>query len=77
MTVQEETNPKDTMSVKFRAKEGLQTSNPTDLSITAEGLANPDASIQYDDILVPIKKNIVVEPKYEDYKFSFEYNEIQ
>ena len=68
------TNPKDTMSVKFRAKEGLQTSNPTDLSITAEGLANPDASIQYDDILVPIKKNIVVEPKYEDYKFSFEYN---
>lgn len=67
------TNPRDTMNVTFRAKTGLQTSNPTDLSITAEGLANPDASVQYDDILVPIKKNIVVEPKYEDYKFSFEY----
>ena len=67
------TDPKDTLSVVFKAKEGLQTSNPTDLSITAEGLANADASVQYDDILVPIKKNIVVEPKYEDYRFNFEY----
>ena len=53
------TDPKDSLSVVFKAKEGLQTSNPTDLSITAEGLANADASVQYDDILVPIKKNIV------------------
>lgn len=56
-------NPRDNMSVTFRAKADLTTSNPTDLSVTAEGLANPDASVSYDDITSPIVKNITVEPK--------------
>lgn len=68
------TNPRESMKVVFKAKEGIQTSNPTDFSITAEGLANPDASEQYDDIDVPIKKNITVEPAYEDYKFELTYS---
>ena len=57
------TNPKESMSITFRAKEGIITSNPTDLAVTAEGLSNPDASEEYDDIVVPLEKNIIVEPR--------------
>ena len=67
-------NPKESMNVTFKAKEGIETSNPTDFSITAEGLSNPDASESYDDITVPIKKSITVEPQYEDYKFDLTYS---
>lgn len=65
-------NPRSNMSVTFKAKDVL-TSNPTDFSITAEGLANPDASVSYDDISVPIIKNITVEPKYVDYDIKLNY----
>ncbi len=66
-------SPRTSMSVTFKAKQGITTSNPTDLSITAEGLANPDASVTYDDIGTPIVKNIIVEPKYVDYNISLNY----
>lgn len=66
-------NPKDDMTITFKAKEGIITSNPTDLAVTAEGLSNPDASEEYDDIVVPLEKNIIVEPVYEDYKFELSY----
>ena len=66
-------NPRNNMSVTFKGKTGITTSNPTDLSITAEGLANADATVVYDDITTPIIKNLVVEPAYEDYRFTFEY----
>ena len=67
-------NPKESMNVTFKAKEGIETSNPTDFSITAEGLSNPDASESYDDITITIKKSITVEPQYEDYKFELTYS---
>lgn len=67
-------NTKDSLTVVFKAKEGITTSNPTDLSITAEGLANGDASEQYDDIDVPITKNIIVEPDYKDYELNLQYD---
>ena len=67
------TSPRESMTITFKAKEGIITSNPTDLSITAEGLSNPDASESYDDIVVPLEKNLIVEPKYEDYKFDLAY----
>ena len=66
-------NPKESMKITFKAKEGILTSNPTDLAVTAEGLANPDASENYDDITIALEKNIVVEPRYEDYKFDLSY----
>ena len=66
------TNPRRTMSVTFRAKEDIITSNPTQLSVTFEGLANPDASVTYDDITTPITKNVTVEPEYVDYTLSLE-----
>lgn len=66
-------SPRNNMSVTFKAKDGITTSNPTDLSITAEGLANADASVTYDDITTPIIKNIVVEPVYTDYDIALNY----
>ena len=66
-------NPRNNMSVTFRAKADLTTSNPTDLSVTAEGLANPDASVSYDDITVPIDKSIIAEPVYVDYSVNLSY----
>ena len=67
------TAPRESMSVTFKAKEGITTSNPTEFSITAEGLANNDASVTYDDITTPIVKNVTVEPNYIDYTFDLAY----
>lgn len=66
------TNPRTNMSVTFRAKKDLTTSNPTEFNITAEGLANSDASVNYDDITSPITKNVTVEPEYIDYTLNLE-----
>lgn len=66
-------SPRTNMSVTFKAKENIVTSNPTDFSITAEGLANADASASYDDITIPIIKNVIVEPNYIDYDISLSY----
>ena len=67
------TNPRTDMKVIFKAKEGITTSNPTEFTVTAEGMANADASVTYDDILVPIVKNVTVEPEYVDYTFDLQY----
>ena len=67
------TNPRENMSVTFKAKEELESTNPTDFSVTAEGLANSDASQTYDDITTPIKKSVTVEPNYVDYTIKLNY----
>ena len=66
------TNPRTNMSVTFRAKSDITTSNPTEFNVTAEGLANSDASVTYDDITSPITKNVTVEPQYVDYTLNLE-----
>lgn len=66
-------NPRTNMSITFKAKDELVTTNPTDFSVTAEGLANSDASQSYDDITTPIKKNVIVAPKYVDYTIKLNY----
>ena len=68
------TNPRSNMSIVFKTKEGITTSNPTEFTVTAEGLSNSDASETYDDILVPIAKNVTVEPEYIDYTLNLEYS---
>lgn len=67
-------NPRSNMSVTFKAKEDITSTNPTDFSVTAEGLANNDASQEYDDITTPIKKNVTVEPNYIDYTIEFNHS---
>ena len=56
------TNPRSNMSVTFKAKT-VTTQATTNFSITASGLANPDASVTYDDITSAIVKAVVVEPE--------------
>lgn len=65
--------PRTNMSIKFKAKSNLKTSNPTEFIITGNGFANADASTTYDDIKTPIVKNITVEPKYDDYTLKMNY----
>ena len=67
------TNPRTNMSITFRAKADITTSNPTEFTVTAEGLANADASVTFDDITTPIVKNVTVEPQYIDYTLKLEY----
>lgn len=67
------TNPRNSTSVTFRAKNDIITSNPTEINITAEGMANSDASEEYADISTPITKQLTVEPIYEDYKINVSY----
>lgn len=67
------TNPRESMSIIFKAKEGITTSNPTELTATAEGLANADVSETYDDITTPLVKNLTVEPEYKDYQITLEH----
>lgn len=66
-------NGRDNMSIVFKAKGDITTSNPTELTVTGEGLANKDATITYDDIFTPIVKNITVEPEYQDYVLKLEH----
>ena len=67
------TNPRTNMSVTFRAKPDITTSNPTEFTITGEGLSNSDASVTFDDITIPIVKNVTVEPEYVDYTLNLTY----
>ncbi len=66
-------NTRNNATIKFKAKESIITSNPTNFAITLEGMANGDASVTYNDILVPIENDILVEPNYEEYKLSLNY----
>lgn len=67
-------NTRDNATITFKAKDSIITSNPTDFAVTLEGMANGDASVTYDDILVPIEKDVLVEPNYVDYTLSLEYD---
>lgn len=68
----EATNPVDNISVTFRAKSGITTSNPTEFTVTASSLVNTDATVFFDDITTPIVKNVTVEPEYVDYTLKLE-----
>lgn len=65
--------PRKNMSVTFKAKDEILTSNPTEFSITAEGLAGSSPSNSYDDITIPIIKDIIVEPNFIDYDIALNY----
>lgn len=55
------------VSVTFRAKSSLTTTNPTDFVVTADNLKNADSTVIYDPITTGVINNLTVEPEYEDY----------
>ena len=66
------TNQVDKISLKFKAKDGITTSNPTEFTLTASDIVNTDSTIFFEDIVMPIIKNVIVEPEYVDYIFKLE-----
>lgn len=67
------TSPRNNMSVTFKAKDAITSSNPTEFTVTLTGMANSDASITFDDITTPIIKNLVVEPEFFPYIINLDY----
>ena len=68
----ESTTTKDDTKIKFKAKEGLKTSNPTDFTVTGSNLKSESGSTTYDDITSGKVETVIVEPIYEDYTLSLE-----
>lgn len=66
-------NSRQNMSIIFKAKDDITSSNPTELTVVGEEMINKDASISYDAITTPIVKNIIVEPEYVDYDIKLSY----
>lgn len=67
------TNPRQNMSIVFKAKDDITTSNPTELTVLGEGMSNSDASVRYDDMTTPIVKNLTVEPEYKPYEINLQH----
>ena len=70
---QDTTNSKSNMFIKFKAKEEVTSTNPTEFLITADGLKSAETFVNYDDVKMPIVKSLVVEPEYVDYIIKLEY----
>ncbi len=67
-------SPRNSMSITFKAKEeNITTTNPTSLTVSLEGLANPNATIEYYLTTSQTIKELIVEPIYEDYKIALNY----
>ncbi len=65
---------KDSMKAIFKAKEELVTSNPTEFSVTATGMASGDTRTTYEDISSAHVKEVIVEPEYKDYVLDLKYD---
>lgn len=58
------------VSVTFRAKSSLTTTNPTNFVVTSDNMKNADGSMIYDPITTGFTKDLIVEPEYEDYEIK-------
>lgn len=58
------------VSVTFRAKSSLTTTNPTNFVVTSDNMKNADGSMTYDPITTGFTKDLIVEPEYEDYEIK-------
>lgn len=58
------------LSVTFRAKSSLTTTNPTNFVVTSDNMKNADGSVTYDPITTGFTKDLIVEPEYEDYEIK-------
>lgn len=65
--------PSQSAKITFRAKDSLTGPNPTDFTVTLEGMANPDASERYDNPADSFINDILVEPNYVNYTLSLDY----
>lgn len=66
------TSSRSNMSVTFKAKEEITTSNPTGFKVSSSGLSTSDTSTEYEDIATPIEKTVLVEPEYVPYTLKLQ-----
>ena len=67
--------PVSEIEIIFKAKENIQTTNPTDLKVTLQNMKDSLNSESIENPLLPIEKELVVEPVYKDYQFFLEHDE--
>lgn len=68
------TNTRNYMSAKFKAKANIVASNPTEFSVTANGMSSGDTRTTYDNITSGHVKQVIVEPDYKDYVLNLQYD---
>lgn len=68
-------SPRTSEKLTFKANSELTSSNPTDLTVTITGLANPDA-VSYQDPDDSYIKDVLVEPNYVNYSLDLSYTGI-
>lgn len=56
-------NPRENMTITFKARTTISSATTDQIKVTAEGLANADASVQYDDITTATSKTVTIEPE--------------
>lgn len=69
---------KDSVSeieVTFKAKEQIQTTNPTDLKVTIQNIKDSSSGELLENPILPIENKLIVEPIYKDYQFLLEYDD--
>lgn len=72
LTYSDESQTKQTTSVKFKAKEEIVTTIPTDFVVTAENLK--DSGDQEYELVTELKETVTIEPDYVDYDLKLEYD---
>ena len=70
------TEPLKEISVTFKAKDNIITTNPTNFKTTLQNMKDGISAENLENPLLPIEKNIIVEPIYKEYKFDLEFNEL-
>lgn len=71
VTFKDKANTKENMSIIFKAKEDITSTNPTELTVVGNGFIGTSEDIVYEDITVPMVKNVIVEPEYIEYSLNF------
>ena len=63
------------IEIIFKAKKEITTTNPTDLKVTLQNMKDSLTNELIENPLLPIEKELVVEPVYKDYQFFLEHDD--
>ena len=63
------------IEVTFKAKKEITTTNPTDLKVTVQNMKDSLTDELIENPLLPIEKELVVEPVYKEYQFLLEHDD--
>lgn len=67
--------PVSEIEITFKAKEQIQTTNPTDLKVTIQNIKDSSSGELLENPILPIENKLIVEPIYKDYQFLLEYDD--